>query len=164
MNKFKRVLHEKILLKCIDVYPGYTKFAQFVSEFSEYSEEEMSANIVYLAEHGLISIRQRTSDDPYSFLDHMRATVSGIDFMLNDGGISAIIKVHTVRLHNDTLTALEDIISVANLPEPDRASIVSKLRDLPADAIKHLTNELLTKAIVAAPAALQIIQKHLHLG
>lgn len=164
MDKFKRVLHEKLLLKCIAVYPGYTNFAQFLAECSEYSDDEMSANIVYLAEHNLISIRQRTSDDPYSFLDHMRATVSGIDFMLNDGGISAIQKIHTVRLHNDTLTALEDIISVANLPEPDRASIVSKLRELPADAIKHLTNELLTKAVVAAPSALPIIQKFLHLG
>jgi hypothetical protein len=42
-------------------------------------------------------------------------------------------------LHDSTIIALEDIIRVANIPEEQRKGLISKLRELPADAIKHLT-------------------------
>jgi hypothetical protein len=43
---------------------------------------------------------------------------------------------------------LEDIIRVANIPEEQRKGLISKLRELPADAIKHLTLQLLTPAVL----------------
>jgi len=164
VNKFDRVLQEKILEKCVSAYPDYTCFIQFIQIHEKYDENIISANINYLEEHRLISIRNRSSDDPYTYFDHMRATVAGIDFLLNDGGISAILKVQTIRLHNDTIIAIEDLIALSGLSEQEKASVVSKLRELPAAAITHLTNELISKAVLAAPAALPIIQRFLQGG
>lgn len=161
MDKFNRELQEKILKKCVDVYPSHTNFSQFTQEFNDYNEDMITANIIYLAEHELINIRKRTSDDPYTFLDNMRATVSGIDFMLNDGGLSAILSVQTFRLHHESIAALEDIIAVSNIPEDQKQGLKAALQGLPADTIKHLMNELVSKALVAAPAALPIIQRFL---
>ncbi|WP_395490723.1 hypothetical protein ACG1VR_08765 [Cedecea davisae] len=164
MNKFDRGLQEKILEECISAYPDYTYFTQFIQVHDKYDENVISANINYLEEHRLITIRNRSSDDPYTYFDHMRATVTGVDFLLNDGGLSAILKVQTINLHNDTITAIEDLVKLSNLTEQEQASVASKLRGLPASAITHLTNELISKAVSAAPAALPIIQKFLHMG
>lgn len=161
MDKFNRELQKRILKKCVEVYPRHTTFSQFTHEESEFGIDIMSANISYLAEHKLISIRARATDDPYSFLDNMRATVSGVDFMLNDGGLTAILNVQTIRVHRDTITALEDIIALSNLPEPEKAGIVSKLQQLPSAAIEHLTKELVVKGALSLPAALPLIQKFL---
>lgn len=91
-------------------------------------------------------------------------TEKGIDFLLDDGGLSAILKVQTVRLHNDTIIALEDIIRVANMPEDQKKGLISKLRELPADAIKHLTLQLLTQGVLNLPNAIQLIQRALQKG
>ncbi|MNS51081.1 hypothetical protein D3C72_837450 [compost metagenome] len=69
--------------------------------------------------------------------------------------------VQTVRFHDSTIIALEDIIRIANLPEEKKSGLISKLRELPADAIKHLTLQLLTKGVVNLPAALPLIEKAL---
>jgi len=119
--------------------------------------------------HGLVSnpfiVSQTYGGIGYLFNSHSCAiTHDGIDFLLNDGGLGAILKVQTIRLHNDTIVAIEDLISLSNLPESEKVSVASKLRELPASAITHLTNELISKAIAAAPAALPIIQKFLHGG
>lgn len=164
MEKFSRELQERILKKCIDAYPKYTVYSQFLQEFTDFGEEMLSVNITYLAEHRLIEIRGRTSDDPYHFLDNMRATVSGVDFILNDGGLTAILNVQTIRVHRDTITALEDIIALSNLPEPEKAGIVSKLQQLPSAAIEHLTKELVVKGALSLPAALPLIQTFLSGG
>ncbi len=161
MYKFDRELQKDILTKCIAIYPGYTSWKQFPPEIQDYGDDVLIANIRYLAEHKLITIRAQSSDDPYTYLDHMKATASGIDFMLNDGGLSAILKVQTIRIHRDTIVAIEDLIALSNLSAPEKASIVSKLRELPADAIKHLILQLLTQGAVHVPAALQLIQKAL---
>ncbi|HDT6594718.1 TPA: hypothetical protein ACGPDU_000001, partial [Raoultella ornithinolytica] len=76
----------------------------------------------------------------------------------------AILKVQTIKLHRETLTAIEDFISLANIPESEKESIVSKLRQLPANAIEHLTKELVVKGALSLPVALPLIQKFLHLG
>jgi hypothetical protein len=62
-------------------------------------------------------------------------------------------------LHDSTIIALEDIIRVANIPEEQRKGLISKLRELPADAIKHLTLQLLTPAVLHPQAVIQSIEK-----
>lgn len=100
----------------------------------------------------------------------MRFTATGLmlltatplsQYMPCDGGLGAILNVQTVKFHDNTIIALEDIIRVANLPDEKKSGLISKLRELPADAIKHLTLQLLTKGVLNLPAALPIIEKFL---
>lgn len=47
------------------------------------------------------------------------------------------------------------------MPEAEKKGLIAKLRELPASAITHLTNELTVKAVLALPSALPLIQKYL---
>ncbi|EJC8331270.1 hypothetical protein M0231_004819, partial [Salmonella enterica] len=82
-------------------------------------------------------------------------------YMPCDGGLGAILNVQTVKFHDNTIIALEDIIRVANLPDEKKSGLISKLRELPADAIKHLTLQLLTPAVLHPQAVIQSIEKFL---
>ncbi|EOV2101829.1 TPA: hypothetical protein MAD82_000500 [Klebsiella pneumoniae] len=164
MDKFDRELQRYILACCVEAYPAHTTFSSFSKQISEIDDVKLSANIIYLKEHELLTIRNQRSDDPYMLIDNLRATQKGIDFMLNDGGLSAMLNIQTIRIHRDTITALEDIIALSNLPEPEKAGIVSKLQQLPSAAIEHLTKELVVKGALSLPAALPLIQKFLFGG
>ena len=53
-----------------------------------------------------------------------KITAKGVDFIRDDGGLSAILSVQTVKLHEDTLKELLSIaIQQAKLPEPEKESI-----------------------------------------
>ena len=168
MDKFDRELQLLILKAAVDAYPKTTSHEQFRKHIEFYSEEQSQkvlANISYLVEHGLIRMFSHNYLATTNVaLGGMLATKDGIDFLLQDGGLGAILKVQTIKLHRETLTAIEDFISLANIPESEKQSIVSKLRQLPADAIEHLTKELVVKGALSLPVALPLIQKFLHLG
>lgn len=136
MYKFDRELQKDILIKCIAAYPGYTVWNQFPPEIQDYGDDVLSANILDLAEHRLITIKNRTSDAPYSFLDNMKATAGGIDFMLNDGGLSAVLKVQTVKFHRDAVVVLEDLIAISSISDSEKEKAKSALCDLPLEALK----------------------------
>lgn len=149
MYKFDRELQKDILQKCISIYPEYTSWRLFPPEIMDYGDDVLSANIVYLSEHGLISIRNRTSDDPYSFLDNMRASHRGIDFMLNDGGLSAILDVQTIKFHRDAVVVLEDLIAISSMTENEKEKAKSTLSDLSTESLKVLVQTITVAGLAA---------------
>lgn len=163
MQKFNRELQNHILTVCIASYPHHTSWSQYDPEsFPGLMDEHMlAANIYYLSERGLIFVSPQRTDDPYSLLENIKATADGIDFMMGDEGLKSVLDIRTIKIHSDTMTQLIDIISSSNIPAEEKHGILSKLRELPASAITHLTNELTVKAALALPGALQLIQKYL---
>jgi hypothetical protein len=63
--------------------------------------DELSANLRYLEEFGLIDAKWAGN----FAVANVRITARGMDF-LGGGGLSAILDVVTVRLHEDTLKAI----------------------------------------------------------
>ncbi|MEL4885724.1 hypothetical protein N6P31_01340 [Pectobacterium betavasculorum] len=169
-EKYDRALQLEILNALVNAAPRHLTDDQeqsLISKFQDY--DHFVACMLYLQMHGLVAqpfaISQTSKGIEYVFNSHTCAiTHNGIDFLLNDGGLSAILKVQTIRLHSDTIIALEDIISVANIPADQKKGLISKLRELPADAIKHLTLQLLTQGVLQLPNAVQLIQKFLQKG
>lgn len=161
MEKFDRELQRYLLAVSIKAYPGNTSWDDYEPERVMIDDNKLLANIIYLSQHGLITVERDQTDNPFPLLQRISATAAGVDFMLNDGGLTAILNVQTIRFHRDTVTALEDIIARSNLPEPEKAGIVSKLQQLPSAAIEHLTKELVLKGALSLPAALPLIQKFL---
>ncbi len=149
MDKFDRELQRYILSICIEAYPAYTKWGNFSSDIMQHDEVMLSANIIYLAEHGLITIRQQTSDDPYTFFENMRATCKGVDFMQNDGGLGAILNVKTIKLHRETIVVLEDLIAISNMSEGDKEKAKSTLSELSAEALKTLVQTVTTAGLTS---------------
>lgn len=169
-KKYDRVLQLEILNSLIDCAPNALNSIEekvLIEKFFNY--DHFVACMLYLEMHGLVKtpfIRSNgMSKNEYLFnASTCGITEKGIDFLLDDGGLGAILKVQTVRLHNDTIVALEDIIRAASMPEDQRKGLISKLRELPADAIKHLTLQLLTQGVLNLPNAIQLIQKALQKG
>ncbi|MCP9270383.1 hypothetical protein M5U04_20480 [Xenorhabdus sp. XENO-1] len=124
------------------------------------------ANVLYLEMHELIQesfIRSSNFDGGVYIFNGATCLITekGIDFLLDDGGLSAILKVQTIRIHSDSIKALEELIINSDTNADMKSSLKSKLRELPATAITHLMNTLLTQGVVNLPAAFQIIQKFL---
>lgn len=148
MDKFDRELQKYILSCCIEAYPDHTAWNSFDPEIIQFDDVKLSANIIYLAEHGLLTISEQRSDDPYSFLEHMRATCKGVDFMQNDGGLSAILNVQTIKFHRDAVIVLEDLIAISSMNEADKEKAKSTLGELSTEALKTVV-QTATTALLA---------------
>ena len=121
-----------------------------------------SANLRYLEEHGLVTNMEcDVLGAPYQILVSS-ITARGMDFLADDGGLSAILGVTVVKLHADTLRELiASKIAASTLPPGEKKRLVEALRSLPAEALKHLTKRLLDAALDHVPDAILLLQKWL---
>jgi hypothetical protein len=161
--KLDRDLQKEILTTLSEHYPGRAQILP--QDDSEERIRTIAANLIYLEEHGLVEsgVKQYMDGKPYS--TGSRITAAGIDFLADDGGLSAILGVVTVKFSEDTLRALiANRISDADLPPTDKQRLLDQLRDLRAESIKHLTMKLLDKGMENWPAALLAIQTFLQSG
>lgn len=147
MDKFDRELQRYILSCCIEAYPAHTTWGDFSPEITQINDVKLSANIIYLKEHGLLTIREQRSDDPYSFLDNMRATCKGVDFLQNDGGLSAILNVQTIKFHREAVIVLEDLIAMSNMNDEQKEKARSTLVELSTEALKTVVQAATTAGL-----------------
>lgn len=141
MDWLDRNLQREILKELNNIYPDSKTYeywidaaiAQVVGVIETVGEAELyiakrSANLRYLAEHGLVVCNDKDLSAT------VKITAKGIDFLADDGGLSAILGVVTVRLHSDTIQTLLDAkINEANIPPEEKSrlkSILSKMGDV----------------------------------
>lgn len=165
MDKFNRSIQRETLQLLYDAYPNELTGSQMKELENIYPDDDtFVANLLYLHQHQLINSGLTPSSDGYALVNRPTITHRGIDFIRDDGGLGAILNIQTVKFHDSTIIALEDIIRVANLPDAQKKEWSTKLHELGEDAIKRLMLELLTKGTLNLTAALQLIEKFLHQG
>ena len=123
-------------------------------------EASLKVNLAYLNEHGLVdaTIIGGGLNQP-TIVRAARITAAGIDFLANDGGLSAILGVVTVKLHEDTIKDLVATkIDEADLPEAEKSTYKKALKELPGEATKHLVLKLVDAGLENWPKALPLIQ------
>ncbi|MDA3509284.1 hypothetical protein MJ004_12875 [Acinetobacter junii] len=127
------------------------------------SDIKFYANLQYLEDHKLIEPDSYgISLDNIYFVEFIKITAKGLDFLANDGGLSAILNVVTVKFEADTLKAiLEKRINQADLAPADKKSMIDALRELPSESIKHLTMKLLDEGLENLPSAILLIGTYL---
>ena len=110
-----RDLQRQILEELAQKYPEPVDFY-----LHEHFEEKMfQANLFYLQEHGLINgkLRGEVLEDHGRRIGWATITKEGLDFIADDGGLSAILKTVTVRFDADNVRSiLEDKIIASSLP------------------------------------------------
>lgn len=145
--------YQKQLLEELAIrYPNLVDFKDRFDDVD--SIDKYVANGVYLEEHGLLEGARTMSP---------RITHKGLDFLADDGGLSAILGVVTVKLHEDTLKNLiGQRIAESGLPTPEKSRLLDQLKSLPGEAIKHLTLKLVDAGLSNWPAALQAIETFAH--
>ncbi|EXC06112.1 hypothetical protein J506_2866 [Acinetobacter baumannii 625974] len=164
-----RQLQLELMSKMAEVYPSSYDFSDQIKNSNEDQLKRSYANLYYLQSHELLepkSIHLRFelggSGSRLFTLGLPRLTEKGADFMANDGGLSAILGVVTVKFEADTLKAiLENRINQSDLAPDDKKSMIDALRELPAESIKHLTMKLLDEGLENLPSAILLIGTYL---
>lgn len=113
------------------------------------------ANLHYLKQHGLIDMKSQHFIGGNVGILALLATHKGMDFLLDDGGLSKILDVVTVKLHEDTLTALlQRRIEESNLTVEEKSTLSKKLSSLGEEGAKHLLTKALDYGLTQAPNAI----------
>jgi predicted ArsR family transcriptional regulator len=116
---------------------------------------DVGANLSYLEENGLVKVKWSGN----RLVGVATITAQGIDFLADDGGLSAILGAVTVKLHEDTLKALlEKEIENSAAPETVKSKLKEQIRALPSEALKTIISELLKVALKSGPDALHLLQ------
>lgn len=146
-----RQLQREILQRLGDAFPVGIVSHKLIPQVEH---EAVVVNLAYLEGHGLVEVDWSRSYDPKDRAGRAKATSRGIDFITDDGGLTAVLGVVTVRLHEDTIKALL-IERVEKSSEPDsvKAKLIKQIKTLPADALKLATTEGLKAGLNQMPDA-----------
>lgn len=143
-----------LLQKLKDCYPGNVPV-------DSWDYPNLSAELSYLHEHGLAeAVFRRSIGRPTPVPIQAKLTAKGVDFLQQDGGLSAILGVVTIKLHDDTIKDLiEAKIMGSSLPPTDKKKYSDALRELPAETTKHLVMKLVDMGLDHKDAAISAIGK-----
>ena len=154
--KLDRDAQRRILSRLAEDYPE-TVSADFLYQVIE--PYKLAANSSYLQEHGLIEATYFGPKEIGNALQTARLTHKGLDFLLDDGGLSAILGVVTIQLHEDSIKELIAAqISASDLAPPDKQRYLDQLRELPAETTKHLVLKMVDAGLANWQKALPLLQ------
>lgn len=162
-----RQLQLELLNKISECYPFVWDDYLRKPDSEEYFK--IAVNLNYLKGHGLISedstaVRHNFTGEGGGTLLIMKPKITekGLDFLKDDGGLSAILGVVTVRFEADTIrTILQFKVDQSDLSPADKKSMIDSLQELPSESIKHLTMKLLDEGLENLPNAILLIGKYL---
>ncbi len=141
-----REMQLTILMELSEVYPASVEMDKRY-EYGTDIYRKFVANLAYLEAHGLISeksvLMPKTRGD-YNGQPYISSiTHTGMDFLADDGGLSAILGVVTIKFEAEQFRSiLESLILSSTLPTGQKNTIINALRELPVESIKHLTTRI----------------------
>lgn len=165
--RLDRTFQNKILTLSAEHYPRPIK-ADEIEGFLEADNDEekehiIATNLMYLQQHGLIEDGAIIVDMGYHFtFGYVVITHDGLDFIADDGGLSAILGVVTIKFEADQLRLLlESKIMESDLPLTDKYRLIDQLRALPGESIKHLITKVVDLGWDNLGSLVRIIQSSL---
>lgn len=116
-------------------------------------------NIHYLHELRLVEANFSQLLNGTLSVNRCKISARGLDFLQDDGGMSAILNLVTVKLHDDTIRQL--LIEKVQDAQEDptvKAELVDAIRTAPAELLKSATQKALEAGIQNLPNAVQLLQ------
>lgn len=154
-----REFQREFLERLAKIYP-----ARSASIYSTKVDHLVAANIAYLIEHGLVSAPMREFQDTSIRIERPVITAKGLDFLAEDGGLSAILGVVTIRMDPGMIRALIEERLADEVPDQTaRQHIIAALRKAPADTMSSVIQQLATAGLSSAQSLLPLLQKALGL-
>jgi hypothetical protein len=166
MHLLDRELQRRILEELAACYPNGTGALHELLGMTTDPEveNELIPNLAYLQEHQLVSSGYQPVDfvsgeRSWRNLGRTHITATGLDFLADDGGLSAMLGVVTIKIHDDTLKQLiEAKVNESAIPAAEKKRLTDQLRALPAKAIEHLTLKLIDKGLEQGPATIHWLE------
>ncbi|MCL9676590.1 hypothetical protein L2096_10180 [Acinetobacter sp. ACZLY 512] len=138
-----RELQRQILNVAATVYPR--SVGHELDELYEPLDDHiLAANLRYLEQHRLIEPKSVyiSVDGLFSF-GNVLITHTGMDFLADDGGLSAILGTVTIKFETEQLRAiLATKIMSSDLSPERKETMIDAIKELPADSLKHLTTKI----------------------
>lgn len=168
--KLNRALQKAILLKLAETYPhpngeqliSYVSREEGYTGFNNQSYNDIVANLFYLQEHQLIegfTIKYSLGGHSIENFSSTRLTHRGADFLLDDGGLSAILGTITVKFHEETIKSLLSAkISDSNLPEHEKSTLLTSLKNLSGKALEQVITKLVDLGFESADQAIPLLK------
>jgi hypothetical protein len=162
-----RELQLKLLTQIAECYPFVWSDFEKKPGTEEYRKKAINLN--YLKGHGLIS-EDSTTISHFSmgnpggqiYIMKPKITEKGLDFLKDDGGLTAILGVVTVRFEADTIrTILRLKVDQSDLSPVDKQKLNGVLQELPAESIKHLTTKIVDAGWDGLDSLMNLIQNSL---
>lgn len=152
MDKFNRELQRDLLKSLYDATPypmPNERRHHFLTAFG--GQAELVANLLYLRDHDLINvvITQVLSGNYIVDFDSLKINSKGIDFVRDDGGLSAILNVTTIKFHREAVVVLEDLIALSNMSAEEKENAKSTLGKLSLEALKVVVQTATTAGLAA---------------
>ena len=153
-----RNLQKTLLEQMREVYPG--PFSDFGSEDRSPSDIERAA-LVYLEEHGLcssgISLFEHGN---WGWAGEARITAAGLDFLEQDGGLTAILGVVTVRLHAETVRDMMIAkVEGSDLPAEKKTALRAAVGKMSSTAMTAATGDLVKMGLDHGPDAVHWLER-----
>lgn len=165
-----REQQKEILQLLFENFPWKTnEVCQRIHAMLQNDEARTVGNLLYLQMHGLINpcieitgvghghhdFEMDYSSKTYMLSDRIPTlTEKGIDFLLGDEGLSAILNVQTVRIHDDSVKALlSALVESSAMADDAKHSLIEKIKEAPLQTLQHLLNELGSQVLSQSGAA-----------
>jgi len=156
-----RQFQKEILDNLKAMYPRQTDLK---ATFGEQTDNRLLVNLSYLHEHGLIDLKSTLYLSGEIGLHYAKITAKGMDFIADDGGLSAILNVLTVKLHEDTIKSLLiDRIQASDAEPNVKDTLIQKVKSLPAESLGSLVQKGLDAGLEQLPNLPELIGKWLSL-
>lgn len=159
-----RELQRQILNIAAKVYPR--PVGDELDELYEPLDDHLlAANLRYLEQHGLIELKSVyiSVDGLFSFGDVL-ITHKGMDFLADDGGLSAILGTVTIKFETEQLKAiLAAKIMSSDLSPERKTTMIDAIKELPAEGLKHLTTKIVDVGWDNLDSLMTLIQSSLPL-
>ncbi|MFC6053908.1 hypothetical protein A6M14_09510 [Acinetobacter sp. Ac_877] len=158
-----RELQLHLLERMAEEYPSYWDMSKEYADDGSDEYNKVVTNLYYLMQHNLIEKKSITISNALGrgfnlIVKLPTINENGMDFLASDGGLSAILKVVTIKFETNTLKAiLANKINQSDLPLENKKSMIDALEELPAESIKHLSTKLLDECVDNLPAAVLLI-------
>jgi hypothetical protein len=138
-----------------DVYPRLTEHIGV-----DFTDDDNLANLWYLKEQGLVEGKIEMAMDQTFVFQGVRITAKGMDFLADDGGVSAILGTVTVRVHPDSIKdLLLAKVEASSAPAEKKTWLKKQLETATNESIKKILNALLDEGIKHAPDLLRLIEQ-----
>lgn len=157
--KLDRDYQHRLLEQLAESYPRPHDVRELLRGLEGEEEAKYLANMIYLDEHGLIESSIQFGLDDHASIGLPRITHRGMDFLADDGGLSAILGVVTVKLHADSIRELiASKVDSAQIPPAEKSKLKQHLATLSAEAMKTLAKSLVEKGLQNVPDVVHWLQ------
>lgn len=157
-----RNLQRHLLDKAAMTYPNAVE-RELDELYEPFDEHTLAANLKYLEQHRLLEPGSvSVSLDGFFSFGPLLITHKGLDFLADDGGLSAILGVVTVKFETEQLRAILATKIMSSELSPERkTTMIESVKELPAEGLKHLTMKIVDAGWDNLDSLMSLIQSAL---